>query len=178
MPENIFKRIFEPLVRVGGTIITEPKGNAYKVVYIEQTGIIEHDFGSIGANSTIYDQVIDSIAMHKNELGQFRMFFVDNIVLENIRLPLGAGRFVLKNKTGFIDNTFQSTALGLDYFSQFTEIYVFEDNVPVVNVRNPSSTALTNSRIRFFGYKYVLRPTTELVEPIVRVPTEGLALLK
>ena len=173
---KIYKKDFEPVADIGENIVLEPIKEAYRVVFVEQTGIIEKDFGSIAAGATLVNQRLDVLEMFPNQLGQFRIYIVDDIRIKNWRQPEGVGRFYMKKVSTSIDKTFQT--LGFDRFGQLTELFVFEDKVPIVDVENVSGTALSTSRVRFFGYKYDLEKLPSIPEKYVSVPIAGIALRK
>jgi len=173
---KIYKKDFEPVADIGDNVVLEPIREAYRVKFVEQTGIIEKDFGAMGAGAVLTDQKLDVLTMFPNQMGQFRIYFVDNIRFKNWRQPESVGRFYMKNATTFIDNTFQT--LGFDKFGQLTEFFVFEDKVPKVDVENVSGSALSTSRVRFFGYKYDLEKLPSIPEKYISIPIAGIALTK
>ena len=173
---KIYKKDFEPVADIGDNIVLEPRKEAYRVVFVEPTGIIEKDFGAIGAGAKLTDQELKELTMEKDQLGQFRIYFVDNIRLTNWRQPRGVGRFYMKSASTYIDNTFQS--LGLDRFGQLAEFFVFEDRVPMVDVENPTGSALSNSRVKFFGYRYDLEKLPSIPSTYIPIPIEGFAIVK
>jgi len=173
---KIYKKEFEPVADIGDNIVIEPVKEAYKVVFIEQTGVIEKDFGPIGAGAVIRDQELKELELSKDQLGQFRIYFVDNIRFRNWRQPRGVGRFYVKSAQTYIDNTFQT--LGFEEFGNLTEFFVFEDRTPIVDVENPTTTPLSTSKVKFFGFKYDLEKLPSIPSTYISIPVEGFALVK
>jgi len=171
---KIYSVYFEPIALPGENLVILPEMKAFKVEYVEQIPAFIIDFGPIAAGAEIRDRKLSEVEMFENEIGQFRIYFIDNIALRNWRQPYGAGRFFMKNVTPQLDNTFQT----IDYvhFSQFTEFFVYKDQVPYVDVVNISGTNLSASRIKLFGYKYVVTPLPAIPSEYKTIPTAGLEL--
>jgi hypothetical protein len=173
---KIYKKEFEPVADIGDNIVLEPVKEAYKVVYVEFTGIIDKDFGPIGAGAIIRDQELKELELSKDQLGQFRVYFVDNIKFRNWRQPRGVGRFYMKSVQTYIDNTIQT--LGFEYFGNLTEFFVFENRTPIVDVENPTTTPLSTSKVKFFGFKYDLEKLPSIPSTYIPIPVEGFAIVK
>jgi hypothetical protein len=176
MAGKIFSKDFEPLALPDENILLLPEKKPYKVVYLEQIPVIPHDFGAFAVDEEKRDIKLDFLEMHKNELGHFRFILVEKLAITNWRQPLGAGRFYIKNVMPQFDQTFQT--LGIDAFSQFTEFFVHEDMVPIINIKNISGSALSSSEVKFFGYRYVLEPLVTVPAVYKAVPTAGFELKK
>jgi hypothetical protein len=171
MEENHFEKI-----EIGDPIVLEPIGKPYRVVFKEQTHVRIKDFGAMGAGAVLTDQKLDVLTMEEKELGQFLIYFVDKIRFKNWRQPAGVGRFFAKTTTSYIDTTYQE--LGFDKFGYLTRFFVFEDQVPIVDVENASGTSLSSSVVKFFGFKYKLEEIPSAPPEAKRIPIAGLALRK
>jgi hypothetical protein len=169
MEEKHFEKI-----EIGDIIVLEPIEKPYKVVFKEQTHVRIKNFGPMGPGAVLTDQKLDILTMDGGELGQFLIYFVDNIRFKNWRQPAGVGRFYAKTTSSYIDRTYQE--LGFDEFGYLTRFFVFEDMVPIVDVENASGTALSSSVVKFFGYKYKLEEVPSAPPNAKKVPIAGLAL--
>jgi len=170
-----FSTEFEPVAYPGENILLLPTKEAYRVEFVEQIPVIEKDFGALDADAETDSTKLTELELDDMQLGQYRMYFVDNVAITEFRQPFGAGRFVIKNTVGQIDQTFQN--IDFTRLSQFTEFYVFEDDVPHVKVKNISGAALSNSRIKFFGWKYYLTKLPRIPETYKTVPVAGYSMV-
>lgn len=171
-----FATEFEPVAYPGENILLLPTKEAYRVEFVEQIPIIEKDFGALDAGAETASTKVTELELDNLQLGQYRMYIVDNIAITEFRQPFGAGRFLVKNVVPQIDSTFQS--IDFTKLSQFTEFYVFEDDVPYVKVKNlDTANAITNSRIKFFGWKYYLTKLPRIPESYKTVPVAGYSMV-
>ena len=162
-----FKEEFEPVALPNEKICLLPDKKYYRVVYVEQLPVVEKDFGAITAGNTLTDQEITELQMNKNELVQVRIEIVDDIEI-TVKQPKSVTRFTTKTTTFKINKYVSLTNL--------SEIFSFEDTPKIYfDVKNISGGDLSQSRIRFYGFKYVLEPLTEVPERATYVPVKGYA---
>lgn len=155
-----FQKDFEPIVKPGENIAVYGAGGEGKVKYfkvkaIEPLPLFEKDFGAINANSTLLNQEVKDLYVPNGQLAQYRIKLVDAVEL-TMKQPKSKTKF--STKTG----TFKITKdiAGTD-FVNLTEFFVYEDQTVLFDVTNPSSSALTNSKVQFAGFKYMLEELTE-----------------
>lgn len=56
-------------------------------------------------------------------------------------------------------------------------VFVFEDNLPYFNIKNPTQHAINMSRIRFEGYRYILKKLKERPASFTYIPLEEVVRL-
>lgn len=149
--------LIEPVVEVGQNLLLAGRAQyaLYQVSYIEE---IPASFpfivnvGAIVAGVTAPNFNTNNILdMEYGQLGHFRSFVLDDINVMILQ-PLATARFGNKSMQARV-NAF--TAL-LDPCGHQTEIFLFEDDRPYLQVTNPQGYNLAQARIAFYGFKYVL----------------------
>jgi len=147
----------EPVARVGENVLTVNRElySLYKIAYVETlpvSGPLVIDGGAIGAGVTLAP-INTSLVLDMNygEMSQIRAKVLDDISV-SIYQPSGVARHNLKTPVATI-NAF--TAL---YFpdDEPSELFVYEDQRPVLLIRNPRTVALVMSRVMFYGIRYAL----------------------
>lgn len=111
------------------------------------------DFGALGAGASTAKTQLALIEMPTNEFGQFRMAAIDDIEV-SLWQGQSDGRLRTKSRMAAIS---RFTALHGE--EQTTEFYVFENQWAYGVALNPTGYALVQSRLAFWGYRYV---TTKL----------------
>ena len=161
-----FKSDFEPVALPGENICILPERKFYRVKYVEPLPEIEKDFGAISASSTLSDQEVEEIYMPKNELAQYRVTLKTPGLKLKVKQPRGTGRFLTKKQQAVITDLTSGTNL--------TEIFQFEDTTFIVDVTNTTSSNLSESKVVFSGFRYVLEPLKEEPEKYTCVPVGGI----
>jgi len=131
----------------------------YKVVYIEGTphsDPLEMDFGALAAAISTAVTQLALLQMPSKEFGQFRGFVIDDVAA-NLWQGRADGRYKLGNR---IARLTRWTDLR-DPCGHTTEFYVHEDDFAFMQVLNPTDYALTQTRVAFYGFRYVLEDTPE-----------------
>jgi len=126
----------------------------YKVVFIEpipRCDAIEFDFGALAAGVTTAITQLNLLEMPDREFGQFRGFVIDDIAV-NLWQGRSDGRYKLNNRNGRLT---RATDLR-DPCGHTTEFYVHEDDFAFMQVLNPTDYDLTQTRVAFYGFRYVL----------------------
>jgi len=129
----------------------------YKVVYIEGTprsDPLEMDFGALAAAATTTVTQLTLLEMPDKEFGQFRGFVIDDVAA-TLWQGRSDGRYKLKNR---IARLTRWTELK-DPCGHTSEFYIHEDDFAFMQVLNPTAYALAQSRVAFFGFRYVLEDT-------------------
>ena len=147
----------EPIVEVGQRVLVIDR-ESYKlfmVAFIEPipvSGPIILNGGAIAAGGvsavTSTQNVLDQ---NYGQFGQLRAKVLDDVAV-TILQPQALARFTMKNVNAVIT---PFTALN-DPDGHTTEFYVYQDDRVFCQFRNPHTVALAQSRIAFWGFKYVL----------------------
>ena len=126
----------------------------YKILYIEgipRSDPLVVDIGALAAGATSAMTQLTLLEMPDKEFGQFRMFVLDDIAA-NLWQGRSDGRARLSNRVGRVTRFTDMR----DPDGHTTEFYVHEDDYAFVQVLNPTGYALTQTRVGFFGFRYVL----------------------
>jgi len=156
----IYKKDLEPFVLPEENILIRPDNVAYKVISVEPLPTYTYDFGALAANSRdaeVIDIVKETakLAMPKNTLAQFRMKVLDNFELY-FRQPKTTSKFATVYLEFFVNqNTPQDN---------LTEWFQFEDRSAGIVRKNPTNTALTSTRVMFYGFKFELEELKRIPE--------------
>lgn len=131
-----------------------------KVVYIEgapRSDPIEQDFGAVAAQATTAITQLNLLEMPDNEFGQFRAFVIDDIAA-NLWQGRSDGRYKLTNRNARIT---RATDLR-DPCGHSTEFFVHEDDFAFMQILNPTDYNLTQARVAFYGFRYVLEDAVDV----------------
>ena len=147
----------EPVAFAGDYIVTviRESYDMYQVAFVEPltiSGPMEFNGGAVGASATLPSVGTNNII--DNNYGQLSIlrFFVQDDISVQMFEPAGVGRH--NKRVGLTDiNPFTHLMNPYDEPSEFA---VFEDQFPNVVIRNNRAVPLTQSRIVFYGIKYVL----------------------
>ena len=167
----VFSGEIKPIVKIGDNLAIIPTTTYgyFRVKYLEPIQPFIHNFGSISAGSTETEkQPLDSSNRNKmevgtNELAQFFLTPLDDIEIQ-VFYPKSVGRM----KTKYL----------LTSISKYTDdiahrqVFVFEDNLPFFNIKNPTNHAINLSRVMFQGFRYVLEKLTTKPENFTYIPLE------
>lgn len=106
--------------------------------------------GAIAANSTTPGVSLQTpLQMDGFEIGQFRAIFLEDFDLQ-VYEPQNTPRFI--NSVGRYRWSMMAQSVDPDYAR--TEIAVYQNQYPYVDVINPTAVALNMARIAFFGNRY------------------------
>jgi hypothetical protein len=134
--------------------------NFYKVDYIEPVPAsdpIEQDFGTLAAGASTAGAVqLNLLEMADLEFGQFRVRVIDDV-----NCILFQGRADQRHKTNVRVGTYTRFTNLVDPCGHTTEFYVHEDNWAYIQATNPTDYALTQARVAFYGFRYVLQAMPE-----------------
>jgi len=164
---------FEPIVSIGQNYSVFTSSGTWKhfvCVFAEPlpgSNDLVFDAGTIAADSVSRANAVDILAVEGSaktetdisEVAQLRFFPIEDISIV-LKQPAASGRF--KTKTDSIRVDYKT--MELDPSLKSTEIYVYEDNVPVLDVYNLTNYDLTQSRIQFFGWRIVGSQLTQKPE--------------
>jgi len=131
----------------------------YKVSFIEgitRSEPIEVDFGALAANSSSAVTQLGVLEMPDMEFGQFRCE-----VLDDISAILYQGRADQRHKLNNRVATYTRFGAIKDPDASVGEFYVFEDNLAFMQAQNQTDYNLAQSRIAFWGFRYVCEETKE-----------------
>lgn len=166
-----YSKEFLPVASIGENILLYPDRIPVRVEFVEQTGFIVHDFGKLEPKEIKRDIPLYFLDSGRDGLLQLRFFMLDNFTIENFRQPSAIGRFVLKNaKTIFRKDLLE---YNIESLLHLTEFFVFKDFYPVIDIRNDNTYTLENSRIVFFGYRYVIEELPSIPKEYVIVNIGG-----
>lgn len=110
------------------------------------------NFGAIPANGSVVSQSLQTpLEMDGFELGQWRACILDDITVQVYQLQ-NTNRYIVKNARSRWTK-FQQL---IDPHCSYTELAVFQDQYPYVDVFNPGDYAYVGARIAFWGIRYRL----------------------
>jgi hypothetical protein len=147
----------EPVVMPGETVglWLSKTFNFYKVDYIDgimRSDPLMFDFGAIAAGaSTAGPIVMNLLEMPDYEFGQFRAE-----VLDDITAMLYEGRADQRHKTNQRVATYTRPGALYEPDGHIGEFFVQEDNWAYFQAFNQTGYNLTQARIAFWGFRYVL----------------------
>ena len=163
---------FEPVVRVAENLELlpedHPKHGYYKVLYVEQLPEVFHDFGTISAERSVDDKEVTSLYMPDGELAQYRFHPIDDLEVK-IKQPSGLSRFVTKHKWLAVTSRTHQQAPKMNP----SEIFVIEDEGVYFTVKNPAKSETKKSRVKFFGWRFVLEKLVEKPDRYTPIPVGG-----
>jgi len=131
----------------------------YSLLYLEPvlaSDPLVIDFGALAAGTWTGVTQLTLLEMPDVELGQFRAFTLDDF-----------HAYLWQARSDGRQRTKQAQAC-ISLFTQLndpcghqTEFFVHEDDFAFVNGLNPTSYPLTQSRMGFYGFRYVLEKLTQ-----------------
>ena len=155
---GLFQKDFEPIVRIGENLLILPRAKFYQVDYIEGLPMKEHDFGPIGAASTITDKECDFLYMEDDNLAQFRLIPVTaDVQITALRQPKGIAKWTMKTESATLpDYADYTTDIGaaVDQRLQLTEIFQFEDTGLFLDLHSVGGVGA--AKVRFAGFRYAM----------------------
>ncbi len=147
----------EPVVRVGENILTVDREaySLYAVGFIEPlilSGSLVVNGGAIGASATLpLLSTQNQLDNNYGQLSQLRMRVIDDIDV-TVFLPQSVARHGNLNVIASV-NAFTALNFPDDEPSEF---FIFENQRIFLSIRNPRSVAVAQSRVLFYGLKYIL----------------------
>lgn len=171
MPAGAFNSSFEPVARVGDVIDVQPRG-MYQVERLGlQPGI--NTTITVSANDTEQVELTD-IRQDDGYLAQFRQPRLADELPDGVEVRVDhdgqqAPAFEAKASRGFYDNETGAvysfdpdtdTVTQDDHLDLFTELFIFEDDVPYFTVRNTTAGQISYTPT-FVGYQYQIEPITD-----------------
>ena len=133
--------------------------NFFRVDYIEgfpRSEPLEIDLGAVALQGQSAITQLGLLEMPDTEFGQFRAE-----VLDDISGILFQGRADQRHKLFTRVATYTRFGAIKDPDGHEGEFYVHENNWAFMQAQNQTDYALTQSRIAFWGFRYVLDPLTE-----------------
>lgn len=131
----------------------------YKILYIEgvmRSDPVTQDLGALAAAATTAVTQITLLQMPDLEFAQLRME-----VLDDVEVIVYQGRADQRHKLFTRVATLNRFLPLFDPCAHLTEMYEFEDNYIFLQATNQTSYALTQARVVFWGFRYVLEALTE-----------------
>lgn len=158
----MYNQFFEPSVRITdnyGVLTTSGTWRFFNCQYVEPLPAsvdMVYDAGAISADSVSRANAVDIIEVEGSakvetdvsEVAQLRFYPIDDIAIA-VKQPAASGRFKTRSNEIRVDYK----TIELDPTLKSTEIYVYEDDVPSLDVYNLTNYDLTQSRIQFFGWR-------------------------
>jgi hypothetical protein len=146
----------EPVVMPGETVgvWVNKAYNFFKVDYIDgipASDPVIVDFGAVGAGANTNVIQVQALEMPTSEFGQFRAE-----VLDDCTAMLYQGRSDQRHKTNQRVSTYSLFGAQRDPDGHSGEFYVHEDNWAYLQVFNQTGYALAQTRVAFWGFRYVL----------------------
>lgn len=148
----------EPVVMPGETVgvWVNKVFEFFKIEYIEgltRSDPIEVDLGAIAAGIASAITQLTVLEMPDKEFAQYRAEVIDDV-----SVVLYQGRADQRHKLMNTVASFNRFTGLHDRCAHTTEFYVHEDNFAFIQATNQTDYALTQSRVVFWGFRYVLDP--------------------
>lgn len=156
----------QPFVQMGENVLVRrlQRYIAYKVAFIEQlpmSGALQIDFGAVGAAATVAGVSLQTqLEMDGYEMGQFRCRLLEDMSLQ-VYEPQQTPRYLVKNGRARWTKISQK----MDPWGVGTEICVFQDQWPYVDVTNHTAVAYTVCRASFWGYRFQVNRYVQATGP-------------
>ncbi len=131
----------------------------YKVQFIEpitRSSPVSQDLGALAAAGASAITQITLLQMPDLEFAQFRME-----VLDDVEIIISQGRADQRHKLQQVVSTLGRMNALFDPCGHLTELYEFEDNYIFLQATNQTGYALTQARVAFWGFRYVLEVQTQ-----------------
>jgi len=158
---GVFLKDFEPVVKVGQILqIGEPTkagakvSNMAQVLFIEPVPVITKDFGSLATvTSSSVTEMDTELEVEANQILQLRIIPCDDVEI-TVKQPRGVGKFTTRYTTTSLKLLPEGEA-----FQRFqeSEMFIKEDDVIYLEVKNPTKYTQARNKVAFLGYKYLLR---------------------
>jgi hypothetical protein len=163
---------FQPVVRIDEFLRLMPVGKFARVIYIEPIPLIEEDFGAFSAGQTKSNVELTDLYMPKGELAQYRFAPVDDVQVIAFYQPGKRPKWITKNTGGKMIRLADYANAAVEKLN-LTEFFQYEDTKLYVDLYAASD--LTTSRIRFYGFRYVLEELEAAPPVYTTIWYEGLS---
>lgn len=167
----------EPRLKVGDYVAVFTQGAMlyHQVLYregIPRSSPTTINFGAVAANGTVAKALALAMQMDENQLLQARLTPLDDIEIVPWELQ-SQGRFALRN----IQARVSLFTKEHDPDLETTEMFVMGSQRDLyLEIRNPTGYALGQSRVAFWGHRYILtNPSKEKPPVVTYVMAEGRA---
>lgn len=170
MPEGAFNGGFEPIARPGGFVQFDdtPSGTVYAVRAYNVLPEIQLEDNFSPSNGGIEKRELTDIEMDEGFLAQYRLLKLPEQLPDDVSIEIDHDgkqaplyqtenvRGALTNETGavYTDDTAGGSVVD-HHLSQFTELFVWEDNPPYFTVENNTGGAV-DIPLTFTGYAFQL----------------------
>jgi len=190
MPAGAFNSSFEPVARVGDVINAQPRGY-YQVQRLGLQPGLQSSTITVAANSIEQVELRD-IRQDDGYLAQFRQPRLANELPDGVEVRVDhdgqqAPAFEAKASRGFYDNetgavySYDPNAGNVtqdNHLDLFTELFVYEDDVPYFTVKNTTGSQITYTPT-FTGYQFAIeeiaeRQADQVAGQAVAVPTKSI----
>jgi len=168
MGEGAFAYEFSPVARVGENLFLIPLNRYVTIKYIEPIPGKIIDFGSLDAGESTPTTELTDMEMPEDEIGQYRIKVLDDITV-TVYQKRGVGRFSTKNVLYPITPDSDT----LSSHANSTEIFVYGDDAPWVQVTNSGTVPILKSRIWIQGFRYVVETLEEAPAKYTAIPIWG-----
>jgi len=168
------EREIKPLVKIDEYLaLRTPIGKEkyFRVVRIEPIPGYRDDFKNYIAGFTslppgqktkvVEEDAKKILAVRDRQLLQYRLIPIDDYVYRYLQY---GDRFTLKNKDTYIDKE------SIELCPQIAEWFVYEENVPTIEIYNPGTESLTNLRFRLIGFLYELEEVKTKPPKVTYIP--------
>jgi len=165
---RLHKEEFEPVVQPNENV--EINGKYYVVERIDPIPAIDVDFGALSAGATAKSE-LDDIKVEDDEFAQYRFIPIDNIDVIEFKQPAGVGRWRTKAGTvGFLPPVTEYPEPHVEGL-QLTEFFQHKDRSIEMTVK--ARTAVSRSRVRFYGYIFTIEQLEEKPDVFLSIPVGG-----
>jgi hypothetical protein len=173
--EMAYREVFEPIAQVDQNLYvfapSRPKIHGYyRVLFVEPTLEIVHDFGALAAQGDTGDVEVTELYMDDDNCANYRIYPLDDVVV-GAKQPKALQRWTTKEASGYLDQMHGQVA-GKDH-RHMTEVFVWEDEKLFFVVANPLYYPAKKSRVLFQGYRYSVEKLKEKPRQYAFFPVEG-----
>ena len=165
-----------PIALVGHKVAiwAPPNWTTYRVLFREplpRSAALLFDVGAVAAGVASAATALANLEMSGNppEMAQLRWY-----PLDDIRVRLSRGQADIRFKTQNIIAEADLFTEQVDRCLHSTEFVILGEDEPTLTVTNPSDYALAQTRVAFFGYRYILE-SLKFVSPKVEEVEKALA---
>jgi len=167
MPEGAYNHQFEPVARVGDVIDVQSRG-IYRVTALGPQPNLQPEDEFTVADTESEKRELTDTEQRKNFLAQYRLPQLASRLPDDVVIRIDHdGRqeplYEAKNVRGELDNEVgaiysqdgSGSVVQEEQLTAFTELFIYEDNVPYFEVENNSGSQITYTP-RFVGYQFAL----------------------
>jgi hypothetical protein len=153
-------------------ILSQGQWGFWRVAFLESMPPcrqLTFDFGAVAANASIAKAVPTILRLDDRHLIQIRFAPLDDceVVLWE---TAGQAKFAIKT----VQARVSLTTRGIDPYYATTEFYVLgKERDPNVEIFNRTAYAMTQTRVKFWGYRYLLEPLQKQPDYFTQIVAEG-----